>query len=173
MHMFVENDDKIVEPVNLQGLKQYLSLREDDITEDPYLNQLITTARSRLEEEGGLERVIALRSFTAEFDGGYWHQLHRSLVDIDSVTYTDTEGVEQEIKDYEVQLGNAALIGFNIPADIDGSVTVKFISGYEQVPTSLILAIKMMCKEMYSRSITDPLTDEVRKLIQSEVIYDL
>jgi len=168
--MFVSIDDDIFEPVNLEGLKQYLSLRVDETEEDPYLNQLITTARSRLEE--GLERVITLRSFEIEFDGGYWHQLYTSLVEIESVTYEDADGVEHSITDYDLQK-EASMIGFDIPKDVDGTVTVRFTSGYEQVPTSLVLAIKIMCKEMYSRSENDPMTDEVWKLVQSEVIYEL
>lgn len=166
-------DEKITEPVNLEGLKAYLSLRDEDDVEDSYLNQLIMTARSRLEEY--LEAVIAVRSFELEYDSEYWHELYRPLISVDGITYTDASDVEQEIDDYEVLVGNKASVGFEIPEDLKAGtpVTVAFTSGMEECPTSIVLGIKMMCKEMYSRSGLDPLTDDVKKIVQSEVIYDL
>ncbi|MFA6711093.1 MAG: hypothetical protein WCR83_07220 [Candidatus Methanomethylophilaceae archaeon] len=166
-------DEKITEPVNLEGLKAYLSLREEDGVEDSYLNQLIMTARSRLEEY--LETVIAVRSFELEFDSGYWHELYRPLTSVDLITYKDPSDVEHEIEDYETVVGNKAIVGFEIPEDLKEGTSVKvaFTSGMEECPTSIVLGIKMMCKEMYSRSGLDPLTDDVKKIVQSEVIYDL
>lgn len=174
--MYTSIDTDIIEPVNLEGLKAYLSLREDSTSDDSYLEQLITSARSRLEEEGGLERVIAMRPFeTIIADDQYWHDLYRPLVSIDEVKYTDATGTVRHVEDYDYAIGNSAGIGFIPPQDIKAGtgVTVRYTSGYEQYPPSIILAIKMMCKSMYSRESGDPLSDEVRKLIGSEVIYVL
>ena len=106
--MFISTDEQVEEPVNLEGLKAYLSLRDNRLDEDSYLMQLVTTARTMLENEGGLERVIVPRSFELEFsedDCRRIMHLYRPLLEVEAITYTDAEGEEQEITEYGVELG--------------------------------------------------------------------
>ncbi len=174
--MFISTDEQVEEPVNLEGLKAYLSLRDNRLDEDSYLMQLVTTARTMLENEGGLERVIVPRSFELEFtedDCRRVMHLYRPLLEVEAITYTDAEGEEQEITEYGVELGIRAEVWFEYPEDAVGDITVRFTSGYEHYPPCIILAIKMMCRAMYERTVDNPLTPEVRDVIQPEVIYDL
>ena len=99
--------------------------------------------------------------------------LYRPLLEVEAITYTDAEGEEQEITEYGVDLGIRAEVWFEYPEDAVGNVTVRFTSGYEHYPPCIILAIKMMCRAMYERTVDNPLTPEVRDVIQPEVIYDL
>lgn len=175
--MFISTDENIEEPVSLEGLKAYLALRDADRPDDSYLKGLVTTARAMLEDEGGLERVIVPRSFELTFsreqcDDKVLH-LYPSLIEVEEITYTDTEGEEQEITDYGVELGPRAELWFEWPEDIDGDVTVRFTSGYEQYPQCILLAIKMMCKSMYARTEGSPITPEIRDVIRSEVVYSV
>ncbi len=175
--MFISTDEDFEEPVSLEGLKAYLALRDTDRPDDSYLKGLVTTARAMLEDEGGLERVIVPRSFELTFSEeqctGQVLHLYPSLIEVEGITYTDTEGEEQEISEYGVETGPRAELWFEWPEDISGDVTVRFTSGYEQYPQCILLAIKMMCKSMYARAEGSPLTPEVRDVIRSEVVYSV
>lgn len=174
--MYTSVDDGFEEPVSLEGLKAYLSLRESDRPDDSYLKGLVSTARAMLEDAGGLERVIVPRSFELSFSEEECHlimDLYPLLIEVEKVYYTDADGNEQEITEYGVEPGLRAQVWFDYPDDAVGDVTVRFTSGYEEYPPCIILAIKMMCRAMYERTVEDPLTPEVRQVIQSEVIYSL
>lgn len=174
--MFVSTDDQIQEPVDLEGLKAYLSMRENRDCDDSYLRQLVTTARTMLEDEGGLERVIVPRSFELRFseeDCRHVLHLYPPLLEVESVKYIDTEGEEQEITEFGVTLGIRAEFWVEYPEDAVGDITVRFTSGYEHYPPCIILAIKMMCRSMYERTVDNPLTPEIKDIIQPEVIYTL
>jgi len=169
--MFPIIDSKIAEPITIDGLKEFLSVRDDVRADDPFLTQIITAARTRLEEH--LERVIVARNFELAFTSGGTHALYPSLIDVESITYFDNSGHEHYIEDYFII--KSEYVAFDTPGDLGIGETIKvvFRSGYESCPATLMLAIEMMCKELYARSAADPLTDEIRKIVQSEVIYDL
>lgn len=174
--MFVGLDDVVEEPVNLEGLKAYLSVRDGRENDDSYLQQLVTTARTMLEDEGGLERVIVSRSFELSFSEDQCRRilhLYRPLLEVESITYEDADGEEHEITEFGVETGIRAEVWFDYPEDAVGDVHVRFVSGYDHIPPCIVLAIKMMCRSMYERSVDNPLTPEVRDVIQSEVIYEL
>lgn len=175
--MFISTDEDFEEPVSLEGLKAYLALRDTDRPDDSYLKGLVTTARAMLEDEGGLERVIVPRSFELTFSEEQCVDkvlhLYPSLIEVEEITYTDSEGEEREITEYGTELGPRAELWFEWPEDIDGDVTVRFTSGYEQYPQCILLAIKMMCKSMYARAEGSPITPEIRDVIRSEVVYSV
>lgn len=174
--MFISTDEDFEEPVNLEGLKAYLSLREGDRIDDSYLKGLVSTARAMLEDAGGLERVIVPRSFELTFTREQCEgmmELYPPLIEVEEITYTDLDGEEQEITEYGVETGMPAQLWLEYPEDADGDITVRFTSGYASYPPCIILAIKMMAKSMYARTEGSPLTPEVRDVIQSEVIYSV
>lgn len=165
--MFVSVDDKIVEPVNLEGIKAYLSLRADDESEDSYLLSLVTTSREMLEDYIG--RVISPRSFVSDVYYAGRFYLYPELVQIELVSYVDEDGHIRETEDYDWS-DDLSCIDVRRPADAmrNAPVTVRYVSGYQRMPENIVLAIKMMARTMYSRADTNPLTPEVRALVSTE-----
>lgn len=165
--MFASVDDKVVEPVNLEGIKAYLSLRADDESEDSYLLSLVTTSREMLEDYIG--RVISPRSFVSDVYYAGRFYLYPELVQIELVSYVDEDGHIRETEDYDWS-DDLSCIDVRRPADAmrNAPVTVRYVSGYQRMPENIMLAIKMMARTMYSRADTNPLTPEVRALVSTE-----
>lgn len=166
--MYTSTDTTVIEPINLEGIKAYLSLRQDDESEDSYLQSLVSTSRSLLEDY--LDRVITARSFMTEMYYEGFYPLYPDVLTLDSVRYIKQDGAEAEIEDYDYATGPEGGVWIIRPNDIlaDSPVTVIYTSGYDTVPESVKLGIKMMSKTMYSRTDANPLTEDVRRLVSPE-----
>ena len=160
-------DDSWEEPVDLAGLKAYLSLRDGRV-DDSYLLHLAATAREML-EEGPLDGVISARRFQADVSEGMADapiRLFGPLLSVDSVEYTDTDGDAAELDDWTAILGPRALLSVEWPDDIDGDLTVTYTAGYEHVPLPIVQAVKSVSRNLYERRDGDPLTPDIVRMVQ-------
>jgi uncharacterized phiE125 gp8 family phage protein len=153
-----------VEPVSLVEAKQHLKM--DGITEDDVLiTSLISQARMIAERE--TDRQILSRTWDYQLDEFPRDKLEipiSPILSIDSVKYIDGNGAEQTVPSsvYASYLGETSAhlyLKYNQewPATRNqtAAVTVRFVTGYSEVPEQMKAAILLLVSDLYdSRSST-------------------
>lgn len=126
------------EPISLAEAKAHL--RVDHSDEDSLISALITAARENAEHE--LERALVTQTWERVVDAFPEFELVLGMppvASITSVTYTDTDGVEQVMSAADYVLDNTVEPSYVMPAedvtwpstlDTANAVKVRFVAGY-------------------------------------------
>lgn len=148
------------EPVDLDDLKAHCHVDTDD--DDDYITELGILARQKVEEDTG--RCLLEQTWTLYLDEFPSSDLpimlqRATITAVNSITYTDTDGVSQTITDAQTDL-------YSIPArvmpayeddwpstrEIPNAVAIEFDAGYAlaaDIPMALIHAIKLLVGTWY------------------------
>lgn len=159
--MRIDDTNAVIEPVTIEEVKDYLGYDPTNKRDDDMINRLIIGQRSMLEDVMG--RIIVLREFVAHprTDGAV--RLLPDLQAVSSIVYTDMDGVEHELEDYETDL-EYSVVYFAID-DTYADISITFTSGFGIIPEVIKTAILDLVKAKYDRSPDDVLS-AVRPSIQ-------
>jgi hypothetical protein len=155
----IDNAAGIIEPVTLDEVKDHLGYDPDVTVDDDVMSRNIAAMRQAL--EGGLDRTIALRSFTVYPDPGPITKLPTPLVSVVSFR-AKVDGVDGELADVPYELKGDALepvISWKLPAGCTDPVLIVR-AGFETVPEVIKSAICDMVKAKYDRAPVAPVLDD-------------
>lgn len=173
-HNLTLKNPPAIEPISITEAKEYLRLVDIDISEDNYLNSIITAAREWC--EGFQNRAYITQTWGMSLD--YWP--NKNIIDIPkgnlqsvtSVKYKNSVGVEKtltENTDYVYSI--RGIIGRLSPAyskvwpsftpyPLD-AIIIEFMCGYgdtaDKIPEKVIQAMKLLISHWYENR--TPLTD--------------
>lgn len=171
------------EPITLERAKVHLHVVISD--EDDYISDLIVAARQMA--EGRLNRTLVQRQMVATFRS--WCDTMRLLkppiVSVDSVDYTDVDGVLQSFADFDL-IGAAvtATYGTEVPAlrYRPDAIRVTYTAGYAEgeVPRPIISWMLLVIGALYAHreSMTAGVKVEMipeefnRWLLQPYMVYE-
>jgi len=169
-----------VEPVSLADAKKHI--RMDDISEDDTLIlSMIEEARFRAERF--LNRDVVTKTYDYrlhEFPEGAIDLPQTPVKSVTSITYIDSAGASQTLASSAYSLfasATAAEIHLNHgqqwPSVRDQSyaVTIRFVTGYTDVPAPIRSAIRMMLAELYNNRANSISTGAVPKEVPMSARY--
>lgn len=155
------------EPISLEDAKLFLRVDSDE--EDDLIKTMITTARTLAEGIQG--RTLPEQELKAYFDSFPSKsdplKLPRPPVkEIKGIKYTDKDGNQQEITEYEADLhAEPALIYADWPATKDkpNVVEVEYEAGFDVIPQPTIHAMYLLLSHLYEQRdiVIDAQTNEV------------
>jgi uncharacterized phiE125 gp8 family phage protein len=153
------------EPVSLAEAK--LHLRQDITDDDTLIGSLVTAARRYCEKRIGQQFVtatwrLAIDAFPCGVHGGLIELPNPPLVEVDSITYVDTNGEVQTLDEsfYQVDASSrpgrlAPVYGQRWPSARRqlNAVTIDFVAGYgaaAAVPETIKQAILLLVGHWYA-----------------------
>lgn len=144
----------MAEPITVAEAKQHLRV-VDNTSEDGLIGDYIAAARRWVEDYTGhilVEREVNL-SFSAW--GDYLTVFLQPVTSIDTITYTDADGEEQDFDGFAYSAGQYPLRLYPVeefpPLGDNGTITVPVTAGYgeDEIPEPLIHAIKVLLTAMF------------------------
>jgi uncharacterized phiE125 gp8 family phage protein len=145
------------EPVSLELLKQHLYLNVDDL--DELLSAYLASARQVFESSTSRQCLparweLSLRKHHGDKDWADRITLPVApLIEVLSITYTDTDGAVQPFTDYIIDSYHdpAQIYPTATPARQEGTeIVVTFTAGYHQLPPPIRVALMLLTGHWYA-----------------------
>lgn len=143
--------------VTWEDADQHLRL-SGDTSQQAEVEAMIAAATQHIDgPDGWLGRSIGVQTLEARgpfFDGCSWTLPCRPVIDVESVKYLDTTGVEQTLAPEFYELRGAQIVrayGQSWPAcrSDDENVRVQYTAGYAELPMPIRAAILLMVGDLY------------------------
>ena len=147
-------------PVTVAEIKEEVHI--DESHEDSYIDGLVSAAASAIDGPRGAGTCMVSQQWKLTLDE-FPVRIRIPmvpLISVDSITYTDTDGVSQTLSSAVYQVtnyGDLAIVteafGQSWPStrDIPGAVVVTFTCGHATVPAILKRAVIMMVRDWHER----------------------
>lgn len=142
----------MAEPITTAEAKAHLRV-VDNTSEDGLIDDLTAAARRWVEDYTG--HILVEREIPLSFQewGDFLTIFLQPVTSIDTITYTDANGDEQEFDDFAFSAGQYPLLIYPVTEfptlGDNGTITVPVTAGYDEVPEPLIHALKVMLTAMF------------------------
>lgn len=174
-------NESSTEPVSLAEAKTHLKMDDID-ADDDYITALIPAARAAAERETNRELIERTWDFKmAAFPVDEFALPKAPVASVTSIKYIDGDGVEQTVADsvYSVHADSTSPFVYlkydntwPSPREQMDAVTVRFVTGYSEIPDPIKVAIKLIIADLYDNrssavmgSIVTPTTRTAQKLL--------